>query len=115
MTVARLIYCPCPDHACALEIARGLVAEGMAACANIIPGVTSVCRYEDQLQESAEVVLIVKTTEKRAMECRYAIAAAHPYEIPVIVSLQPEHINGAAMQWLAEVTATHTERLRRQE
>ncbi|MFW5846396.1 MAG: divalent-cation tolerance protein CutA [Planctomycetota bacterium] len=104
---ARLLYCPCPDRDTALRLAGELVEQRLAACGNVLPGVTSVFRYAGAVQHEEEVVLIAKTTAALATRCATALAAAHPYDCPVVLTLAPDAINAPALAWLqAECTGS---------
>lgn len=101
----RLLYCPCPDRDTAAGIARDLLREGLAACANIVPGITSIFLYEDAIHEDDEVLLLIKTDLAHAARCEQFLIEAHPYDTPVVLHLQPVHINQGAEHWLRETLA----------
>lgn len=85
MTV--FLYSTAPDRETAKAIARALVHSAAAACVNIIPGMTSVYRWRERIEESDEVVLIVKTTAAKAAAARHLILAHHPYETPAVAAI----------------------------
>jgi periplasmic divalent cation tolerance protein len=58
------VYVTAPDRDGALAIARTLVNERLAACANIVGPITSVYRWEGKIEEASEVALIAKTTRR---------------------------------------------------
>jgi periplasmic divalent cation tolerance protein len=82
----------------AASLARTLVAERFAACVNLLPGVTSVYRWEGELQEDVETLLIVKTTRARFDALCEKVLELHPYDVleciavPVTVGL-PAYLN----------------------
>lgn len=82
-----VVYCTCPSRQVAEHIASALVDEYLAACANIVSEVTSVYRWQDQVQHDSEILLIIKTHAGTypAMEAR--IRTLHPYEVPEIIAL----------------------------
>ncbi|MFM2091975.1 MAG: hypothetical protein RLZZ127_2464 [Planctomycetota bacterium] len=104
MSDLRLIYATCPDQACARAIAQAVVGERLAACANLVPGVVSVFRWEGQVQEAAETVLILKTRDARAAACRERIRALHPYRTPAIVVVPVTDADPAFAAWVVEET-----------
>lgn len=83
----RLILCTCPDAASAGHIAETLVAEQLAACVNLVPGITSIYRWEGQIQRDAEVMLLMKTTSERVAALTERLRALHPYAIPEIIAV----------------------------
>jgi len=71
----------------ASRMAKTLVERGLASCINIVPGVTSVYRWEGQIKSDAEQQLIIKTTEARVDALSAAIHELHPYDIPEFIVL----------------------------
>lgn len=65
MSDAQLLFCTCPDETSAARIARALVEERLAACVNRIAGVVSVYRWQGEVQEESETLLLIKTTRKK--------------------------------------------------
>ena len=58
---ALVVYCTCPDRVVAERIAEAVVNERLAACVNLVPGLTSIYRWEGQMQHDVELLLIIKT------------------------------------------------------
>ena len=85
----ELILCLCtvPDGATGRRIAHHLVESGLAACVNRIPGVVSVYRWEQEVQEDDEELLIVKTRTGRLEDLVAAVRQIHPYELPEVVAV----------------------------
>lgn len=101
MPIVVLVTVP-PDAA--RNLARTLVEERLAACVNVLPGLQSVYRWEGEVAEESETLLLVKTTRDRydAMETR--LLELHPYDVPEIVALPIEKGLPAYMAWLADST-----------
>jgi periplasmic divalent cation tolerance protein len=97
---ARVVLITAPDREVGLRLARELVAGGWAACVNLVPGITSVYRWEGKLHEDPEVLLLVKTTLKRAEELPSFLARAHPYDVPECVALAPAEVEARYLTWL---------------
>jgi periplasmic divalent cation tolerance protein len=76
-----------PDAETAARIARVLVEERLAACANLVPTVRSIYRWKDAIQDDAETLAIIKTTADRYAALAARIAELHPYEVPEILAL----------------------------
>lgn len=89
----------------AQKIARHLVEARIAACVNIVPRITSVFRWKDAVEESAEWLLIVKTTAAAFAQVRQAISELHSYELPECVCLAIEEGSPNYLQWIAESTS----------
>ncbi|TCM80981.1 divalent cation tolerance protein CutA [Rhodovulum steppense] len=90
----------CPDLDTARAIARAALAERLAACANITPGILSLFHWQDAISEEEEVQVTFKTTEAARADLVTLIEIEHPYELPVITW---ETVAGTreAEDWLA--------------
>lgn len=95
-----LVYCTCPDHATALRIAETLVDRELAACVNIIPGLTSVYRWQGQRETASEALLLIKTRQTVYPELQAAILTLHPYELPEIIAVPIETGLPAYLAWI---------------
>ena len=82
-----LVMVSCPDGETASRLATALVREGLAACVNQLPEVTSVYQWEGQLQTTTEVLLLAKTVRSRLATFTNRVHALHPYELPEVVAL----------------------------
>ena len=74
-----------PDAAEAGRIARALVDERLIACASLLPGVTSVYRWEGQVQSEAEVMMVMKTRRALVPRLKERLPSLHPYQVPELV------------------------------
>ena len=101
-TVA-LIYSTCPDLEAALLLGRTVIGEGLAACVNCIPGMRSIYQWEGAIQESAEVVLLLKTTAQKTAPLMQRLAALHPYTIPCILELPLHGVHPGFAGWVASI------------
>jgi len=90
----------CPDREAAELIANTLVAEKLAACVNILPGVTSVYRWQGAIEQSEELLLIIKTSQTVWPMLEAQIQALHPYELPEIVAVPIKTGEAEYIQWL---------------
>ena len=94
-----------PDVEKAGAAARTLVEESLAACANILPGVESIYRWEGKLETSAEVLMILKTTTARYAALQMRITELHSYEVPEIVALRVEDGLPQYLKWVGDSCA----------
>jgi len=69
------------------EIAARVVAEHLAACVNILPGVSSFYRWKGETHQSQEILLILKTSTDRLQELVDRVKELHPYEVPEVISI----------------------------
>ena len=77
-----------PEIETARRIARQLVTENLAACANIIPAVESVYRWQDKIENADETLVFFKTTADRYDAFQDKLKSLHPYEVPEIICLR---------------------------
>jgi periplasmic divalent cation tolerance protein len=101
---AILALCSCPNEAVAIDIARILVTEGLAACVNRIPGVQATYRWQEQICEDAEQLLMIKTVAARYEALEMRLKALHPYEIPEIIVIPIVTGSSRYLAWLAAAT-----------
>jgi periplasmic divalent cation tolerance protein len=85
----QIVLCTVPDEGAAKQIAAALVEERLAACVNIIPGITSVYRWQDAVETAAELLLIIKTNAAVYPRLEDRIRILHPYELPEIIAVSP--------------------------
>ena len=95
-----LVYATFPDLATARSIGERLVRAQLAACINVLPGVTSIYRWEGQVEEAQEVAALIKTKRDAWEAVRAFIRDAHPYETPVILQLEIGAMDTDAKRWL---------------
>lgn len=105
----RWIYITFPDEASARRTGRMLVEERLAACVNILPEVGSVYRWEGEVVEDREAVLIAKTSADLADAVRDRVVALHPFSCPCVLVFRPEGGHAPWLRWLAEETACAVE------
>ena len=99
-SLPRVVLVTAPDEVVAERLASSFVSLGLAACVNRVSGVMSTYRWEGEVNEDAEVLLIIKTTAERLPELEAALNSLHPSETPEFVALEPGHISAPYLQWL---------------
>jgi periplasmic divalent cation tolerance protein len=83
----------------AKALARDLVEKRLAACCHLIP-VSSCYRWQEKVEEAAEVLLRCKTVRKRAKEVVEYIRQHHSYAVPEIVVTRGEVCCKEYFEWL---------------
>ncbi|XP_068854999.1 protein CutA [Aphelocoma coerulescens] len=95
-------FVTCPNNSVATELARALVQQRLAACVNVLPGVTSVYTWQGKLEEDSEVLLMIKTRSSRVPALTEFIRSHHPYEVPEVVALPVAQGNLPYLRWVGD-------------
>lgn len=104
-TEARVALATAPDAEVAARIAHALVDERLAACANLVPQIRSIYRWQGRVEDATEVLLVIKTRADRVAALADRLRALHPYELPEVVVLPV--VGGLApyLAWISAETA----------
>jgi periplasmic divalent cation tolerance protein len=97
---AIFAYVTARDREEALRIGRALVEERLAACANVLDGMTSVYRWEGRMEESAEAVLLVKSEAERAQAIVARVRELHSYSVPCVAIWPVPEGNPPYLDWI---------------
>lgn len=75
-----------PDGATAEAIGRKLLEERLVACVNIVPGLRSLYWWRGELEESDEVLMLLKARRDDVGAIAARVRELHPYEVPEVVA-----------------------------
>ena len=106
-----LFYVTAKDAEEAHLIAKTVVEERLAACANILGGMESVYRWQGKVCEDKETALILKTSAERKTALIDRIRELHSYDCPCIVCLPITDGNPDFLKWIAAETGNDSARL----
>ena len=101
---ALLVHCTCPDAASAQRIADALVAERLAACVQVLPGLVSTYRWQGETRRDPEHLLLIKTSARCWPALRERVPELHPYETPELLAFAAADGAAGYLAWLAEQT-----------
>lgn len=96
----QLLFSTCPDQKCAENLARILIEKKLAACVNILPGLTSVYSWQGQIETAQEHLLIIKTRKDQYQSVETSIRSNHPYELPEIIAVPIDQGLPEYLQWI---------------
>ena len=102
---ARFVYITTETPAEARAIGPALVEARLAACVNIIEGMTSIFRWEGKIQQGSETVLIAKTRRELVEPLTARIKELHSYSCPCVVALPILEGNPDFLRWIEEETS----------
>ena len=100
MTDVILVLATAPSAEKAAELARALVEEKLAACGNILPGVRSIYRWNDAIEDEHEAILLLKTRSDLFEALRIRLVQLHPYECPEVLRLPVEAGHLPYLEWV---------------
>jgi periplasmic divalent cation tolerance protein len=105
MTDAIVVLVTAPDTDKAAAIARVLVDQRLAACGNVVPGVRSIYRWEGQIRDENEALLVLKTTSAHFDALRESVLELHPYAVPEVIALRVEAGSAPYLAWIEAETS----------
>jgi len=91
-----------PSHDVADRLVTTIVEERLAACGNIVPGLTSIYHWEGALQRDSEVLIIFKTTKAVLARLMARVDEIHPYDVPEVLAVPVTAGLDAYTTWVAE-------------
>ncbi|MDH5190025.1 MAG: divalent-cation tolerance protein CutA [Gammaproteobacteria bacterium] len=97
----HIVLNTCPDMGVAKNLATLLVKNRMAACINIIPGLTSIYEWKGKLETGTECLLVIKSVKNSYPELEKMIRENHPYELPEIISVS---VSGGLNEYLGWIS-----------
>ncbi|MGK0296465.1 MAG: periplasmic divalent cation tolerance protein [Gammaproteobacteria bacterium] len=100
-----LVLTTCPGTITAKKIANDVVIEKLGACVQVISGVQSFFRWQNRVDTSEELLLIIKTTTERYPDLENRIKAIHPYEVPEVIAIPIAEGLDAYLSWIDSNTA----------
>lgn len=102
MEETRVVLLTAPDLETAEGIVETLVEEGVIACGNILPGLTSIYRWQGKVEKSSEVQVIMKTTSEEVQRLLDRVPELHPYDVPEVLIIPVESGLQAYLSWVQE-------------
>ena len=100
----HLVYMTAGDENEARRIGHALIEARLAACVNVIPGMRSLYRWQGEIQDDREVVIIAKTRESLVDALIAKVKELHSYDCPCIVALPIHAGNPAFLDWIVAET-----------
>ena len=100
-TTAVVVLITAPTADAAALLARTLVEEGLAACGNVLPAIRSIYRWDGEIHDDAEAMLVLKTERRLVPALKERLPALHPYQVPELLVLPVEDGLGPYLDWVA--------------
>ena len=99
-----VVFSTFPSEDKAADIARTLVSEGLAACANLVPPVRSIYRWQGELHDDREARVALHTRRSLVAAIAERTQELHPYDIPCVIALSLAGGSPAYLRWILEET-----------
>ncbi|MCS7131959.1 MAG: divalent-cation tolerance protein CutA [Hadesarchaea archaeon] len=97
-----VVFTTARDREEAENIARRVVEERLAACVNVVPNVASTYLWKGRVERGEEVLLLMKTSEKKLENLFKRVAELHSYEVPELLALPIGRGSASYMRWMEE-------------
>jgi len=98
------IWINCPDKETARKISDSLISNRRVACSNIYSKIQSCYRWKGEIENQAEIPLLLKTREENFSLVVDDVRKIHPYEVPSIIGLPVELVNKEYLAWIYNET-----------
>jgi len=99
-----ITFVTCRDARQGRRMAETLVRERLAACVTLVPGVTSIYRWEGKLERSRECLLVIKSRGALSRRLVARVKELHTYSVPEVVTVRIASGNPAYLRWVREST-----------
>ena len=103
---ALIAFCTFADEPTARKAATEIVEAQLAACANILPRVHSIYRWQGKLEANDEVLAVFKLAASRYSEFETKLRSLHPYDVPEIIACKIDNGLPDYVRWVVENCAT---------
>ena len=99
-----LVVTTLEEEGSACALARRLVDERLIACGNVLPGLRSIYRWQGEVQEAGEVLLLMKTRSELLPRLQERVTELHPYDVPEFIALRASDVGEEYGAWVRDET-----------
>jgi len=100
-----IVLVTAPDLKIARALARSALKAHLVACANLVPNIESHYWWRGKMEKSAEVLLVLKTTQARVRSLEKLILDLHPYDTAEVLALPLHQGTSRYLHWLEDSVA----------
>ncbi len=100
-----LVFITIPSAEVGQDIATLLVDEKLAACVNIVPGISSIYCWQEAIQQDDELLLIAKSRSTLFERLATTVKRVHPYDVPEVIALPILAGSNEYLAWIDSVTS----------
>ena len=98
----RIVLVTAPSIAVGRQLAGAALESRTAACVNLVPNVESHYWWQGKIEQSGEVLLVIKTIRSKVEDLEKVILENHPYDTPEFVALEIPTGNARYLDWLEQ-------------
>ena len=99
-TSVEWVYLTLSSEEEAVRLARVVLDEKLAACANLLGGIRSLYRWQGELCDEQEVAMVLKTTSFRVEELMGRLSELHNYQTPCILAFSAHRADALFSSWV---------------
>jgi periplasmic divalent cation tolerance protein len=92
------------------RLAEELVDRRQAACVNIIPIQRSVYRWQGQVCDDSEFLLVIKSTDTEWDAVQETVRELHEYDLPELLAFNVAHGEARFLEWMLDSIGSKNER-----
>ncbi len=85
-------------------IAGALLKDKLAACVNIVDGVSSFFWWDKKIDSAEEILLVIKAKESSFEQIESLVKSLHSYDVPEIIALPIVRGSKEYLDWISEST-----------
>ncbi|HLB24757.1 MAG TPA: divalent-cation tolerance protein CutA, partial [Nitrospirota bacterium] len=102
MTDKIVVLVTTHDEDEAAKVARALVDEKLAACANIVRGVRSIYSWKGETCDDSECLMLIKTVAGNFERLERRVRELHGYTVPEVIALPVTDGSKPYLEWVEE-------------
>lgn len=99
-----LVVTTISDNTAAKSLAHQIISNRLAACCNIIPNISSIYTWKNELYDDDEYLIVMKTTKNRYLSLEAFIQKQHPYQVPELIAFSAENCSKEYLSWVLKQT-----------
>jgi periplasmic divalent cation tolerance protein len=99
-----LVVTTISNNVAAKTLAHQIIANKLAACCNIIPNISSIYMWNNELCDDNEYLIVIKTTKNRYLQLEAFIQEQHPYEVPELIVFSAQECSNKYLSWVLKQT-----------
>ena len=105
MSTVSVVMMTVPDEPVAASIVGTVVEEKLAACGNLLPKIRSIYRWQGEICDDSEVLVLLKTAASRFTELKKRLIELHPYDCPEVIQIEVQDGSTDYLSWVVNETA----------